>query len=306
MAGMQESDGDRRAPLPTGDESMRRRPTPVRASTRVVGFEQLVAAFAAGQSSANTRSAYTTDLERFAQWCARSGTAPLTVESDQLDEYRDSCAVSGVSPATVSRRLATLSSFFAYAVAQGGLDVSPMEGVERPVAGDGGGGATETLDAEQAAAFVSAGGRLSPKTALLINLLLLDGLKLGEAIAADASELNDGCTTIEVTRRRRAAEVVLQPATTAAAQAYLQGRQHGPLLCSDSPTTPLRRLSRFGADYLLKQAALEASLPVGVSANTLRRSYVALAHEAGNSLEEIRDRLGHEDIRTTRRHLRPT
>ena len=96
---------------------------------------------------------------------------------------------------------------------------------------------------------------------------------------------------------------VLDGRTTNALKSYLDGRTRGPLLLGESPARASGRLTRFGADYLLKRISAEAGLEQPISANTLRRSYVTRAFAKGASVEAIRDQLGHTDSRTTRRHL---
>jgi site-specific recombinase XerD len=65
------------------------------------------------------------------------------------------------------------------------------------------------------------------------------------------------------------------------------------------------RLTRFGADHLLKQAAASANIQQPVSANVLRRTHVSIAQREGVSLDDIRQTMGHRDVRTTRRYLDP-
>jgi site-specific recombinase XerD len=64
-------------------------------------------------------------------------------------------------------------------------------------------------------------------------------------------------------------------------------------------------LTRFGIDYLVKQAAHAAGIDQTVSGNTLRRRYVMAAHANGTDLDQIRESAGHADRRTTRRYLDP-
>lgn len=273
-------------------------------------FEELAALFASRQRSENTRLAYGADLDRFAHWCQGEGAEPLALGPDELARYQAACEAEGTSPATVARRLAALSSFYSLAVEEGSIDGSPLADLVRPVAVPS---VTLELDAVQASALVDAGARLNPKTALLVDLLLLDGLKLGEALAADAADVtvghgDDGATLSVARRGGRRAEIELHEPTVEAANDYLQGRRDGPLFLNDRATasgeaTDAGRLTRFGADYLLKRASDAAGFAQPVSANVLRRSYVAMAHAAGDSVETIRHNLGHRDPRTTRRHL---
>lgn len=282
------------------------------AEGRAASFEELAALFASRQRSENTRRAYGADLDRFVHWCLAEGAQPLALGPNEVARYQAVCEAEGTSPATVARRLAALSSFYALAVEEGSIGESPLADLVRPVAVPS---VTPELDAAQASALVSAGARLNPKTALLVDLLLLDGLKLGEALAADAADVTDthggdGATLSVARRGGRRAEIELHEPTVEAAHGYLQGRRDGPLLLNDRAATgraavgdDAGRLTRFGADYLLKRASDEAGLAQPVSANVLRRSYVAMSHAAGDSVETIRHNLGHRDLRTTRRHL---
>ena len=97
-------------------------------------------------------------------------------------------------------------------------------------------------------------------------------------------------------------EIELDRRTVGALDSYVGSRSAGPVLLADGPKgSPARRLSRFGANYLLKRAASAARLPRTVSANTLRRTFVAAALNAGSHLRAVQHRLGHADSRTTRR-----
>ena len=61
------------------------------------------------------------------------------------------------------------------------------------------------------------------------------------------------------------------------------------------------RLTRFGADHLLKKLATTGN---PISANALRRFHITTHHATGADLDTVRTRAGLNDIRTVRRHLR--
>jgi hypothetical protein len=86
----------------------------------------------------------------------------------------------------------------------------------------------------------------------------------------------------------------------------LAGRRRGePLFVSARPSTPAagaHRLTRFGADHLLKRLPVaEGARPV--TANELRRFHIDAAHRAGVDLDEIGERAGLDDVRSVRRYL---
>jgi site-specific recombinase XerD len=266
-------------------------------------FEELVDAWVERQGSPNTRLAYRSDLVVFRSWWDdHRRRAPLTATSRDVERFEQACRDTGASAATVARRVSALSSFFNFAIANGALATSPVPGGRRPPTT-----ATPTvdLDADQRAALIRSSISIGDREAALVGLLLFDGLKLAEVLAADADDITFTPVGGQIAVRRGAArqQYRLDPRTTTALTAYLSGRAVGPLLFGESPTRPPSRLSRFGADYVLKRISADAGVEPPISANTLRRSFVANAHAAGASVEKIRAQLGHTDSRTTRRHL---
>lgn len=264
---------------------------------------RLVAAWLPTCRTANTRAAYERDLADFARWCEASGREPLDARPEDLDAYRDACLAQGASPSTVTRRLSGVSSFFRYAAQVGALDANPVDDVARP---DADPRIPASLDGGEVAALVDAAELLGPKTATLVALLVLEGLKLGEVLALDVPRVRIGerSVSVEVWRRGAHQPLVLSPHTAAAVTAYVAGRWRGPLFLGDSPVADRpARLTRYGADFLVKRAGAAAGIDKPVSASVLRRSYVAAARRAGTPLAEIAHHIGHKEARETARLL---
>ena len=262
-----------------------------------------VAGFLDGCRSSNTRAAYGADLAHIAAWCRSRGTLDLlTLDVDDVARYRTACELAGASPATVARRISTISSFGTYAVARGAALGADAEIARPTVESESTASLLSDADAE---AILAAADRISRRSALLVRLLMLDGLKVGDVIRADASDVRG--RPPDVTLRMhdpRLRTIVLHAGTGQAAHRYLGRRRAGPLLLSERRGRAPDRLTRFGVDYIVKQVAQAAGLAQGISGNTLRRRYVMAAHAAGADLETIREHTGHADRRTTRRYLR--
>jgi integrase/recombinase XerD len=257
--------------------------------------------------SSNTRAAYRADLDHLAAWCREGGTIDLlTIDVADIAVYRTACELAGASPATVARRLSAFSSFSAFMAATGTETALTMEtGIARPAVEPG--STANILDDADAAALLAAADHVGQRSAVLIRLLMLDGLKVGEVIRADASDVNGRpprATLLLHDRHPRAIE--LQTETAAAIRRYLGRRRKGPLVLSEQRGREPSRLSRFGLDYLVKQVARAAGMDQPVSGNTLRRRYVIAAHAKGADLDTIRRHAGHADARTTRRYLSAT
>jgi integrase/recombinase XerD len=265
-----------------------------------------VAGFLDACRSSNTRDAYRADLGHLAAWCRDRGTLNLlTIDSADVARYRTECELAGASAATVARRLSAISSFGAYAAANGTESTLAAAGeIERPTLESS--STAELLTDADADALLVAADRISRRSAVLIRLLMLDGLKVGEVIRVDAADTRGRPPRMTLLLRdRNARTIVLHADSATAVRRYVGRRRDGPLLLSERRGRPPGRLTRFGVDYLVKQVAHAAGLVQGVSGNTLRRRYVMAAHAGGTDLERIRLNAGHADRRSTRRYLDP-
>lgn len=261
--------------------------------------QRLVADWLTTYRSDNTRDAYERDMAAFVRWCAASGRNPLKATSADLDAYRDETLEGGASAATVTRRLSGLAAFFRYAASVGASDSNPADDVQRP---DPDAVPPETLDDEELASLLDAADELGPKTAALVALLALDGMKLGEVLAIDVPRVAVGrrTVTIEVSRRGEQQQIEVAARTGVAVAEYLAKRRRGPLFLGDSPVATSRaRLSRFGADFLVKRAGASAGIDKPISASILRRTYIEGEHRAGTPLADIANHVGHRAARDT-------
>lgn len=272
---------------------------------RRAAMEGLVAAWLAQQQSDRTRGAYRSDLTSYTGWCEQSGRDPLAADSAALGAYRDACLAEGASSATVSRRLSAIASFFRHAVAAGEAPTNPADAVARP---DSPTEPPPALDDEELESLLDAAQRLGPKTAALVALLALDGLKLNEALAINVPHVRlDPPPTISVERRGVRQPIPITGHSAELVGSQIANRRRGPLFLGDSPTRERAdRLTRFGADFLIKRAGAEAELDKAVSANLLRRSYIGAAHRAGTAMEDIAQQVGHRQVRDTARYLPPS
>jgi integrase/recombinase XerD len=260
--------------------------------------------------STSTRAAYERDLELYVEWLASRGVLPFEATTKEFADYRNHYEKVGSSAATVQRRLASVSSFYRFAVDAHHIDDSPASGPRRVDAGSSGpvGSATESLSAEERKSLWSCATTLGPRSAALVGLMLFDGLKLFEALSlnvADVSrrsarETGDGGLNVSLERRGAVVSVALDDRTEPAVQQMRRGRAVGPLFVGESMTVGGARLTRFGADYLLKQVGAAALLPAPLTANRLRSTHISEALKHADA-ESVRDAVGHVDRRTTLR-----
>jgi integrase/recombinase XerD len=269
--------------------------------TRDAELAALAEAWLGAQRSPRTRAAYALDLDRFVEWCAATDVVPLRATPADVAAYVGAVAARGdAGTATLARRVAAVSSFFAFAVAARAVSANPALAVTRPTVERA--SSTPTLTADQALALLDAAERHDTRAAVLASLLVLDGLKLSEALAIDVGDLAGAPPAVRVTLRSRGDhEMTLHERTSGVVDERRRTVRSGPLLTTASTAHRGGRLTRFGADHLLKRLGEAAGLDVPVSANALRRSLVAHALDAGRDLAAIQAQLGHRDPPTTRR-----
>jgi site-specific recombinase XerC len=184
----------------------------------------------------------------------------------------------GLASASVKRRLATMSSFYRWLVAEEILLHNPVANVRRPKVSDEsvliGLGRAELADwlnhAEQRGGYDYA----------LACLLALNGLRIGEVTATDVTDLGENRWhhTLAITGKgAQPAVVPLAPRTKLAIEEALQGRADGPLLLNRWGN----RLTRANADKTVKRLAAAAGIDKRLSPHSLRHSAITAAHMRG-------------------------
>lgn len=189
-----------------------------------------------GFASANTRRAYSTDLDRWLAFCADHGLDPLSARRAHLDGWAHTLEASGLSARTVARRLASVSSFFAYLVAEEVVGHSPAEHVRRPKVPDR--GETPGLNREELRRLLRAAEtRGSARTIALLTLPATTGLRINEALSRDVEHVgyDRGHRVLKLERKGgRGDRTVLTAPVVRTLDAYLDGRTSGPLFVTST------------------------------------------------------------------------
>jgi integrase/recombinase XerD len=140
----------------------------------------------------------------------------------------------------------------------------------------------------------------------LVALLVCDGLKVAEALALDIDDVSGRPpgTTITIRRRGETTRIVLHHDSARAVRRCIAKRRIGPVFVSESSSKSdaRHRLTRFGADHLIRQLRTD-DLTKQVTANALRRFHINERQLSGTALDDIRDRAGLADVRGVRRYV---
>jgi integrase/recombinase XerD len=270
----------------------------------------IIAAWKLAQTSPHTLRAYSRHMAGYCGWLDTRGLDLLTVKRPIIDGYRHTLAG---APATVAAKLAALSSFYRYAlsadVIAGG---NPVELVKRPKV-DPDHSSTEGLSKDQARALLAAARADGPRSHALVSLLVFTGIRLSEALNASTTDYghDTGHRTLRIRRKGGKDGKVAVPAPAVEAlNAYL-GTTGRELVAGTAgaglpifTTATGKRWNPSEAFRTVQRLAKAAGIGGRISPHSLRHTFATIALDAGTTLHDLQDSMGHADPRTTRRYDR--
>lgn len=297
----------------------RRMPATLAATLAVRGQDRTVAQLAAGYLLAhkgNTRRAYETSLRTWLTWCSEIGLDPLEARRPHVDAFR-AVLDENYQPSTVNRHLSVIRGFYRYCVEEEALGRNPAAATKSHKLPRHGTTATG-LDRDEARAVLRAARTHSPMSHALFTLLVLNGLRISEALGTDVEDLTTARGHRVLMVRRKGYQgsqqaVPLSPRTAEVLDAWLAVRprlladgvgdaEHGPLFVNAEG----HRMSRASAWSRLRSMA-KLAVPhkaATLHPHDLRHAFVTLSLDAGVPLRDVQDSAGHESADTTRRYDR--
>lgn len=213
----------------------------------------------------------------------------LAVRRPDLEEFSASLESSGASVRGRYSTLCALRGLYRYAWEEQWIPDDPAAKVRLPTRMSHSTGTWVTAD-EARRMTVLAERDPDPRVAALFLLLLLTGLRVGEALGADVPELEQygEATTLRVTRKAAGGEICRQririPGRALDAIRRMLGRRDdGPLFLSVTG----RRMDDDAANRLIKRLAANAGVPKAITAHSLRRSFCTLSLDAGVPVRDV-------------------
>jgi integrase/recombinase XerD len=288
--------------------------------------DQLVAAWLATKRSPHTRQAYLRDLAQWASWLAGHGVTLLDADETAAAMWARHLESAGTKNTTAARKLTAVSSFYTWCARRGRLPANPVAGLDRPAV-DYDTSATPGLTRDQAVALLGAAdadtGPQAARTAALVATLLFTGARVSELTGADIEDLGTdrGHRVLRVRRKGGKIQALALPAPAATRiETYLASRDDVTALPAiPGPAAAARRRVLFATGTgarmyraeirtllhrLGRAAGLPNELAASLSPHSLRHAFATLNLDAGASLRDLQDALGHASPRTTRRYDR--
>ena len=212
----------------------------------------------------------------------------------------------GAARSTVTRRLATLRSFFSYLYREGIIKANPAKLVPSPKVPKR---LPRFLSIDETFDLLKQAGEQGQHTArdrAILELAYSSGLRVSELEGLDIGSVDMDEGRVRVMGKGGKERIVpVGSKALKALQEYLEGRGASGALDKDKPMFLNRRggrLSDRGIRRVVKKYAALMSLGPDVSPHTLRHTFATHLLHGGADLRVIQELLGHASLSTTQKY----
>ncbi|HYW48246.1 MAG TPA: tyrosine-type recombinase/integrase [Bryobacteraceae bacterium] len=248
------------------------------------------------QASPQTRACYERDADRLLAHVQK----PLDrIGLADLQSFAQSLIASGLAPISRARTLAAVRSLFGFCKRMRSIPVNPAAELALPRYENR--LAERVMSEEDVQRLLSA--ETHPRDHILLNLLYFAGLRVSEACSLRWRNLHARGDTGQVTvfgKNGRTRAIPL-PAAVWSDLAALRGAAG-----AEDPVFPSRSgraLDRGRVRMIVRQAAKQAGVDVGISPHWLRHAHASHALDHGAPIHLVQATLGHSSVATTSAYL---
>jgi len=254
--------------------------------------------------SPHTIGGYRRDLVCLAGFCNETGIDHFQdLRVHQLRRFAAQSHARGLKPRSIQRRLSGVRSFMNFLIREqiGNLKQNPAADISAPKAPRR---LPETLDVDQMARMlkIEGDGAVTVRDRAMLELFYSSGLRLGELVGLDLSDLDIHDATVRVTGKGRKTRILpVGRIAREALQGWLDRRSE--LAGRAEPALFVgvrgRRISPRTVQSRVRHWALRSGIPQHVYPHLFRHSFATHLLESSGDLRGVQELLGHADISTT-------
>lgn len=252
----------------------------------------------------NTRMAYRSDLEQFAQWLLLRGQTLQQVRRDVLLEYLSWRLEAGYKARSSARFLSGARGFYQYLLEEALIIENPTLQIELPQIGRSLPDTLSEADVEALLAAPDVEELLGLRDRCMLEVLYACGLRVTELVSLTLDQLNTRQGVVRVMGKGSKERLVPMGETALDwLMRYLkEGR--GELLGSSVtdvlfPSQRGQQMTRQTFWYRIKLHAKVAGISKPLSPHTLRHAFATHLLNHGADLRVVQMLLGHSDLSTT-------
>lgn len=260
------------------------------------------------KSSDNTIQAYKRDLNFFFEYLKKNNLEYLNVEYEDIQKYIEELNNEGRKAASISRRLATLRSFYGYLLKKKLIKAIPTNKVNTPKVEKK---APMILTADEVEILLS-----QPKSddlkgirdKAMLEFAYATGMKVSEIINLDLKDVNLVDSYVVCNEGYSKRVVPLGRISKEALVEYLDNSR--PYLLKTEDEKPLfvnvmgNRLTRQGFWKIIKQYQEQAHIEKEITPHVLRHSFATHLLQNGADMRAVQTMLGHTDIASTQVYMK--
>lgn len=257
------------------------------------------------QASSNTISSYLRDIRQFSDWLQQYDAVDLLGATQQnIRTYLDYLQEQGRSGSTVSRVLASLKNFYAYAISSGFLENSPVTAELHVDRGEK--KLPQILSGKEVELLLSQPSCNDAKgfrDKAMLEVMYATGIRVTELIDLNVEDVNLELGILKCNSAKKSRTIPLYPAALRALTVYI--KEVRLLMVADPAERALfvnvggARMSRQGFWKILKHYQAKAGIEKEITPHTLRHSFAVHLLENGADLGSLQELMGHSDISST-------
>ena len=260
------------------------------------------------KSSNNTIQAYRRDLNFFFEYLNKNNMDYLKVSYDDVQKYMEEPNGEGRKAASVSRRLATLRSFYGFLLKKKLIKAIPTNKINMPKIEKK---APMVLTSDEVEILLS-----QPKSndlkgirdKAMLEFAYATGMKVSEIINLDLKDVNLVDSYVVCNEGYSKRVVPLGRISKEALVEYLDNSR--PYLLKTEDEKPLfvnimgNRLTRQGFWKIIKQYQEQAHIDKEITPHVLRHSFATHLLQNGADMRAVQTMLGHTDIASTQVYMK--
>lgn len=257
--------------------------------------------------SANTHSAYRTDLAKFEEFAKKRKLELKTIGRDDLVDFLASLYRQKLESKTVARHLVTLRNFFRYSQVQELIAEDPATNLESPKIRRSLPGYLRLEEVERLLEQPDEKQPLGLRDRAMLEVLYSTGLRVSELVGLRVTDLDAkvGCVRC-IGKGDKERVVPVGRKALAIVERYLRDARPEIMRRARGSTGSFlfvnrrgARISRVGVWKILSSYGRRAGLRNALTPHMLRHSFATHLLERGADLRSVQLMLGHSDISTT-------